>query len=60
MEPIEGQIKPEIVAKVTDAMLATDLDIVLWPRYIVEQLAIAAIQAHNEWIMENIPYAKSE
>lgn len=39
---------PEMVERVVDAMLATELDVVMWGRQTVRELAVAAIAAMRE------------
>jgi hypothetical protein len=38
----------EMVERVIDSMLATDLDVTLWKRETVRELAVAAVQAMRE------------
>lgn len=38
----------DVIEKMVDAMLATQLDVVLWPRETVRELASAAKRAYEE------------
>ena len=44
---LEKAERAELAEKVADALLATGLDVVLWPRATVLELARAAIEAVN-------------